>query len=64
VLRLRFAAFSDEKLVERFRVVAHELGEAVTTCMPAVGLTNRLFAIRALSERCESERGIPLSAEL
>jgi hypothetical protein len=45
VLRLRFAAFSDEKLVERFRVVAHELGEAVTTCMPAVGLTNRLFAI-------------------
>jgi hypothetical protein len=46
-MKPRFTRFSDEKLVERFRVAAHDLGEAVTTWMPAVGLTNRLFEIKA-----------------
>ena len=53
----RFANFTDEKLVERFRIAAHELGEAVTTWMPAVGLTNRLFAIEdALRARGKEAR--------
>lgn len=52
-----FTTFSHDKLVERFRVVSHELGEAVTTWMPAVGLTNRLFAIEdALRARGKEAR--------
>jgi len=55
--RHRFTRFTDETLVKRFRVVSHELGEAVTTWMPAVALTNRLFAIEdALRARGKEAR--------
>src|SRR5579864_4178594 len=59
-MKSRFKALSDEELVERFRTIAAELGEAVTIWMPAVGLADRLFAIKAALR----ERGKPTRLKL
>ena len=51
-MKSRFKSLSDDALVDKFRLTAQELGEAITIWMPAVRLTNRLFAIeRAIRER-------------
>jgi hypothetical protein len=56
-MKSSLARSSDEELVTKFRLIAHDLGDAIVDWMPSARMTDRLFAVkRELRERGRETR--------